>query len=530
VRGRWTTAGAAAVLLLGPLAAPSTAPAVIRLAADLQRLYAAPGSPGERWGRRAQVVLPDGTRVAREAAYRDQPEFVAAASLLLASPLGDDAPFGAWLLSTLPRERAAAAEPVLVEALRRPDGRAAFEAARALGRLGGPACLDALRGAMRAAPSPEARAAAAWAANEVAARQGGPRPAWPGEVSLAPTFRRGVSWWFEGAGDDGGARSFHELAALGMGWVSIHTWEPRQRALAAPDFAPANDRFGLRDPGALVRAAHAAGLRVLYKPHLEMRGFDATPSEIALFRGSDAAAKRRLFERMRREGRSLEGRHNEIEMRNEADWKAWFRNYGDYILAHARRAEAAGADMLCVGRELDRTVLRREADWRDLIRQIRGVYRGPLTYSANFDTYHGLGFWDALDFIGVSAYFTLSEAVDPSPAELARGWDRALTPLRELSQRFGRPVLLTEVGYPAIAGAAKAPWREDPGPADVWLQSRLYDAALRAASQRPWIVGAFPWLWEGTAQPPFRDPSYSIQGKPAAFTLARWYRGGGGGS
>ena len=47
-------------------------------------------------------------------------------------------------------------------------------------------------------------------------------------------------------------------------------------------------------------------------------------------------------------------------MRTDADWQAWFRNYGDYILAHARHAEAAGVDMFCVGRELDRTVRRRE--------------------------------------------------------------------------------------------------------------------------------------------------------------------------
>jgi hypothetical protein len=277
--------------------------------------------------------------------------------------------------------------------------------------------------------------------------------------------------------------------------------------------------------------AHDAGLRILYKPHLEMRGFEPTRQEIDIFRGSDAAAKRRLNEQLQREGRFLDvGRHNEIEMRTDADWKAWFFNYGEYILAHARQADAAGADMFCVGRELDRTVLRREADWRDLIRRVRGAYHGPLTYSANFDTYPGLGLWDALDFIGVSAYFSLSDAPDPSPAELAQGWDRALAPLAFLSRRFDRPVLLTEVGYPATFGAARAPWRESRGPADVWLQSRLYDAAFKAASQRPWIVGAFPWLWEGTTEPPFRDPSYSIRGKPAAFTLARWYVGNGGGS
>jgi len=519
------------VTLLGPLAVSSTEPVVSGLAADLRRLYASPGSPGERWGHRPPVVtLPDGTRAPRDKAFRDRPDFVPAARLLLASARGDDAPLGAWLLSTLPPERAATAELALVGALGQDDERAAFEAARALGRVGGPGCLGALLAAARSSRSPEVRAASAWAAQATSLRQKQTTDIRGSEASLSSGFRRGVSWWFEGAQDDAGGRSFRELSGLGVSWVSIHTWEPRQRALDAPGFSPVNPRFGLRDLPALVRSAHAAGLRVLYKPHLEMRGFEPRPDEIAILRGPDAPAKRRLFARVQGEGRHLQGRHNEIEMRNEPDWKAWFDNYRGYILAHARQAATAEADMFCVGRELDRTVLRREADWRRLIREIREVYRGPLTYSANFDTYRGIGFWDALDFVGVSAYFSLSDAQDPSPADLAQGWDRALAPLAEISGRFDRPVLLTEVGYPAVAGAAQAPWREARGPADVWLQSRLYEAAFRSASQRPWIVGAFPWLWEGTSEPPFRDASYSIQGKPASFILARWYVGAGGAS
>ena len=117
-------------------------------------------------------------------------------------------------------------------------------------------------------------------------------------------------------------------------------------------------------------------------------------------------------------------------MRNEADWEAWFDNYRDYILAHARQAETAGADMFCVGRELDRTVLRREADWRELIRRrSAGVYHGPLTYSANFDTYRASGSGMPLDFIGVSAYFSLSDAARPEPCGAGAGLGPGSSPL-----------------------------------------------------------------------------------------------------
>ena len=109
---------------------------------------------------------------------------------------------------------------------------------------------------------------------------------------------------------------------------------------------------------------------------------------------------------------------------------------------------------------------------------------------------------------------------------LEAGWDRALDPLEAASRRWKRPVLLTEAGFPSVPTAAKAPWREERAPADVWLQARCYEATLRALSRRPWVEGAFFWLWERTSPPPFRDPSHAIVGKPASFTMARWYGGG----
>jgi hypothetical protein len=218
--------------------------------------------------------------------------------------------------------------------------------------------------------------------------------------------------------------------------------------------------------------------------------------------------------------------HNRVEMRSEADWRTWFTGYEAYVLRYAREAQAAGADAFCVGRELDTTALRREPDWRRVIASVRREFSGPLTYSANFDTWEGLSFWDALDFIGVSAYFPLSQAQEPSLDELEAGWDRALAPLEAAHRRWGRPVLLTEVGYPSIASAARAPWREENAPADVWLQARCYEATLRALSRRPWVEGAFFWLWERSARPAFRDPSHTIVDKPAMLTMAGWYRAG----
>jgi len=86
-------------------------------------------------------------------------------------------------------------------------------------------------------------------------------------------------------------------------------------------------------------------------------------------------------------------------------------------------------------------------------------------------------------------------------------------------------VVFTEIGYPAVSSAAQRPWEEATGPPDVWLQAQLYEAALRAVAERPFMVGTFFWLWQGVGRPPFRDGSFSIQDKPASFVMARWYAG-----
>ena len=523
---------ARAVLLAGllvlvlPAAASPPASEPEALAWTLRDLYPDTIEPWERWRRRPMVRMPDGGEVPRETAYRDDPAFVAAAEHLLASRGGDDAPLGAWLLGTVDAARLAEAEPVLVGALSHSDHRAVFEAAMALAEVGGEGSRDALARAARTAGPAEVRTAAAWSAGEVDRRLDGAEvvpPLVPADdvVPLAPAFRRGVSWWLsEGRGDDGRS-SFRGLATLGVTWVSIHTWDPLQQGVQEPVLAPHSRRFGARNLTALVENAHAAGLEVLFKPHLEMRGYRPTPEERAILRGPDAEARHQLI--LRIEALREPGGHNRLSMRSDADWSRWFESYEDYILPYARDAQAAGADMFCVGRELDSSVVQREADWRQLIGKIRDEFDGPLVYSANFDSWEGIGLWDALDFIGVSAYFPLSDRDDPSPRELEAGWARALDPLEAASKRWGRPVLLTEAGFPSIASAARSPWKEEKTRADVWLQSRCYEATLRTLADRPWIEGAFFWLWERSSKPAFRDPSHTIRGKPATFTMARWY-------
>ena len=517
------------LLLVLPAATSPPESGAQKLAGELKSLYPRSVNPWERWRRRASVTMADGREVPREEAWRDDPGFVAAAAHLLSTGVGDDARLGAWLLGTSVPERRPEAEAVLIEALSHTDRGAAFEAAVALSVVGGENAREALVRAVQGVPTPEVRTASVWAVAELSGGSGLEPDALDvahikdGVQPLGSRFRRGVSWWVsEGRGDDGRA-SFRRVASLGVTWVSIHTWDPFQRGLDEPVFATPSHRHSLPNLEGLVRNAHAAGLAVMVKPHLEMRGYRPTPEERLILRGSDGEERRRLITRIEKRSSATLGGHNRLLMRNDADWHRWFEEYEAYILAYARDAQASGADMFCVGRELDSTVIRRESDWRRVIGLIRNEFKGPLVYSANFDSWEKIGFWDSLDFIGVSAYFPLSNSADPSLEELEAGWARALEPLEVASKRWDRPVLLTEAGFPSIAAAARAPWREEKTPAEVWLQSRCYEATLRTLASRPWIEGSFFWLWERSSKPPFRDPSHTIVDKPAMFTMARHY-------
>jgi hypothetical protein len=60
----------------------------------------------------------------------------------------------------------------------------------------------------------------------------------------------------------------------------------------------------------------------------------------------------------------------------------------------------------------------REKEWRRVIAAVRGVTSARLTYAANFDAYQRVAFWDALDAIGIQAYFPLTDKATSASAPL----------------------------------------------------------------------------------------------------------------
>src|SRR5437773_1422484 len=110
-----------------------------------------------------------------------------------------------------------------------------------------------------------------------------------------------------------------------------------------------------------------------------------------------------------------------------ADLNAWFANYTAFIDHYLDIAKQQNVEEFTLGVELiNMTVPQNAPQWIALIGQARGRYSGLLTYSANWgkkDTeFQQITWWDRLDYIGLSAYYPLSEQDSPPEDQLINGW------------------------------------------------------------------------------------------------------------
>ena len=186
----------------------------------------------------------------------------------------------------------------------------------------------------------------------------------------------------------------------------------------------------------------------------------------------------------------------DIDFAADAAWERFFADYEQWITGLARLAEEGGAPLFCIGLEYTHAQ-KFDARWRRIIAAVRAVYRGRLTYGANWNEVDAVPFWDALDHVGVLAYFPISDAANPTPAQLDAGWAQREKELATVSARTGKSVLFVELGYDIRDDAAAHPW-SDHGPASAQardIQCRCLAAGLRTVARAPWLAGVFLWKW-----------------------------------
>ena len=217
----------------------------------------------------------------------------------------------------------------------------------------------------------------------------------------------------------------------------------------------------------------------------------------------------------------------DMTMKSEEDWKQLEQFYSDFILTYAELAQETQCEIYCIGTELEEFVKNRPEFWSKLIKKVKEVYQGELTYAANWDEYSRTPFWKSLDYIGVDAYFPLSEERFPTQEELRSGWQPWKTKLQNFSQEQQRPVLFTEFGYRSMDYTAKKPWLVDRNDMNVNLkaQADATEVVFKEFWSEDWFAGGFLWKWfiwhnnSGGST----DNRFTPQNKPAERVLQRYY-------
>lgn len=309
---------------------------------------------------------------------------------------------------------------------------------------------------------------------------------------FASPSRRGMSYtsWSESALlQPESDASVLRMRQIGVDTVALNFWwfqDDQYSSAITEDFS----RYSSSEASIThaIQQIHANGMRVLLKPMVDLRN--------GAWRG---------------------------DIRPSA---AWFAGYGSFINRWADFATANAVEELSVGCEFKRTESW-STSWRSVIAGVRGRFAGPLTYSANWDSFDAIAWWDGLDTVGVDAYFPLTGENDPTLAELRAAWqDRAgQIEAWRTSRGLQQKIEFTEVGYRSVDGANKAPWEWGSGGAvDLQEQADLYEALLSTLWNRPWWDGAYWWNWE--TRPDAGGPNdngFTPQNKPAEEVLRRYY-------
>jgi hypothetical protein len=227
-----------------------------------------------------------------------------------------------------------------------------------------------------------------------------------------------------------------------------------------------------------------------------------------------------------------------------SDVSAFFASYKAEIVHLASIAQAGGVTTFAIGNEMSSlTGSQYRGYWTDLISAVRQVYHGELTYAAATDEASKVSFWDQLDTIGVNTYPPLTTSDTPTVQDLVNAWNEVpanpyyaaafenkspVDFLHSLSEQYGKPVLMTEMGYRSIDGTAIEPgsWTIN-GTPDPAAQADAYKAFFQVwtAQGGNWMKGVELWQWDLNNQ--YTSTGYSVMGKPAEAVVSQYFHGDG---
>lgn len=241
-----------------------------------------------------------------------------------------------------------------------------------------------------------------------------------------------------------------------------------------------------------------------------------------LIKGINNLQKKELYIMLKPHLWMNSGWRSNINFNDKNDWNAWFEDYRKNMIHYAKMAQKTNVDLFCIGTELRSSLKEIPEKWLSLIKEIKTIYKGKLTYAANWDDdLEFASFWTEMDYIGIQGYYPLTKNKSPTLEEIKKGWDKHLIKLRSISEKFNKKILFTELGYRADASATIQPWAWGSFFERLYLkksdktQLLAYQALYEKTWDKPWFAGTFPWEWNSS--------DFPVYGKPAQNIIAIWY-------
>jgi hypothetical protein len=188
---------------------------------------------------------------------------------------------------------------------------------------------------------------------------------------------------------------------------------------------------------------------------------------------------------------------------------------------YAQLAQQIGASLFYVGSEND-AIVGYTGYWNQIIAQVRQRFTGAISYMSTGYTPLKVKFWNKLDVISISPYFSLGTDATPTYERARAAWAEAHTPyVRSLVKKLKMPIIYGEAGYHSQQHAFAQPQAAQPRsflPAPQ-AQANAYAALLDVLREEPGVYGVTWWRWESISS--IGDISYAPNNKPAECVIAQ---------
>jgi hypothetical protein len=187
--------------------------------------------------------------------------------------------------------------------------------------------------------------------------------------------------------------------------------------------------------------------------------------------------------------------------------------WSKYLTTLINGVGATNFDGICIGTEMNHIDDKRRDEWITLIDNVRGVFKGQVTYDALFNRWGSVPdinevvFWDKVDFIGVSLYVSVSKDDNATEVQIVNAWNtnfdynnnqlgdigNVVDFLKKISTKYNKKIFAMESGYQS-ASTALFNTNESPG----LTKSVNNDLQKRGISGYFKVLNANPTLFAGT--------------------------------